>query len=124
MSPILIEDDIVIVKKQNELEFNEDSIIFTTTTCKPIDTTNFSRAWKRFLSRINVSYKKIHSIRDTYATTLIRRGALIHNVKKLLGHSSILITEKYYIYVFPEDLQATTSLLNDFCSQKTIEKTA
>lgn len=100
--------------KSNGLEFNEESLIFTTDTCKPLDARNFARSWERFLNRIKVSYKKPHSIRDTYATTLIRRGALIHNVKKLLGHSSIIITEKYYIFVFPEDLEDTASLLNDF----------
>lgn len=75
--------------------------------------TNFSRAWKRFLKRIDIEYKKPHSMRDTYATTLIRRGALIHDIKDLLGHSSIKITEKYYIFVFPEDKSSTASLIND-----------
>lgn len=101
--------------KDNGLEFNDESLIFTTSTCKPIDNTNFSRAWKRFLTRIKIEYKKIHSIRDTYATLLIRKGAKIHDVKKLLGHSSITITEKYYIFVFPEDLEATAGLLNFLC---------
>ncbi len=99
--------------KKNGLEFNDDSLLFTTDTCNPIDLTNFSRAWKRFLRRIDVPYKKPHSIRDTYATTLIRRGALIHDVKDLLGHSSIKITEKYYIFVFPDDKAKTASLLDD-----------
>lgn len=100
--------------KENGLDFNDDSLIFTTKTCKPIDTMNFSRAWERFLKRIDVKYKKPHSIRDTYATTLIRRGALIHDIKDLLGHSSIKITEKYYIYVFPEDKSSTANLMSDF----------
>lgn len=97
---------------KNGLKFDENSLLFTTDTCKPIDTNNFSRAWQRFLNRIHVNYKKIHSIRDTYATLLIRNGANIHDVKKLLGHSSITITEKYYIFVFPEDLEKTASLLD------------
>ena len=99
--------------KRAGLEFNDESLIFTTETCKPLDMKNFSRAWERFLNRINIDYKKPHSIRDTYATMLIRRGALIHDVKELLGHSSIKITEKYYIYVFPEDKSKTASLLDD-----------
>lgn len=98
---------------RNGLNFDGNSLVFTTETCKPIDKANFSRAWKRFLKRINVSYKKPHSIRDTYATTLVRRGAKIHDVKDLLGHSSIKITEKYYIFVFPEDKSKTASLLDD-----------
>lgn len=99
--------------KENGLEFNDNSLLFTTETCKPIDRKNFFRAWERFLKRINVAYKKPHSIRDTYATTLVRRGAKIHDVKALLGHSSIKITEKYYLFVFPEDKSQTASLLDN-----------
>lgn len=102
--------------KANGLKFSDDSLIFTTASCQPIDRTNFTRAWKRFLKRINVDYKKFHSIRDTYATSLIRRGAKIMTVKELLGHSSISVTEKYYLYVFPEDKSETAELLNDIVS--------
>lgn len=100
--------------KNNGLDFNDDSLIFTTETCKPIDMTNFYRAWKRFLERINVDFKKPHSMRDTYATNLFRRGAKLHDVKDLLGHSSIKITEKYYLFVFPEDKSKTANLMDDF----------
>lgn len=100
--------------KENGLEFNDESLVFTTRTCKPIDTMNFSRAWERFLKRIDVPFKKVHSIRDTFATSLVRRGAKLHDLKSLLGHSSIKITEKYYIFVFPEDKSSTVNLLSDF----------
>lgn len=102
--------------KKNGLEFNDDSLIFTTKTCKPIDQKNFNRFWRRFLKRIGVDYKNPHSMRDFYATTLVRRGAKIHDVKDLLGHSSIKITEKYYIFVFPEDKSDTANLINDLVS--------
>lgn len=99
--------------KENGLNFNDDSLVFTTKSCNPIETTNFRRGWQRFLKRLNIEYKKFHSIRDTYATKLIRKGANITTVKELLGHSSITITEKYYIFVFPEDKSETANLLND-----------
>lgn len=108
--------------KKNGLGFNDESLVFTTDTCKPIDARNFATAWERFLNRIKIQYKKPHAIRDTYATTLIRRGAKIHDVKKLLGHSSITITEKYYIFVFPEDLEDTASLLDDFSNNNILEE--
>lgn len=75
--------------------------------------TNFSRAWKRFLQRNKINYKKPHSMRDTYVTTLIRRGAKIHDIKDLLRHSTIKITEKYYLFVFPEDKSKTANLIED-----------
>lgn len=99
--------------KESNLKFDDNSLLFTTETCNPIDMKNFSRSWERFLKRAKLEKKKPHSIRDTYATTLIRRGANIHDVKALLGHSSIKITEKYYIFVFPDDKSKTASLLDD-----------
>ena len=99
--------------KKNGLEFNDNCLLFTTDTCQPLDGKNFYTAWQRFLKRIKIPFKKPHSIRDTYATTLIRRGASIHDVKDMLGHSSIKITEKYYIFVFPDDKSKTASLLDD-----------
>lgn len=105
--------------KENGLEFNDDSLIFTTKNCKPIEVSNFRRSWQRFLKRINVEYKKFHSIRDTYATKLIRLGANITTVKDLLGHSSISITEQYYVFVFPEDRAETANLLNSLILSKT-----
>lgn len=108
--------------KNKGLEFNDESLLFTTKNCLPIDEKNFSRAWKRFLKKIKVRYKKPHSIRDTYATTLVRKGAKMHDVKEMLGHSSIKITEKYYIYVFPEDKSKTADLLNDLITQNQVGK--
>ena len=105
--------------KENGLEFNDNSLIFTTKSCKPIEVSNFGRSWKRFLKKLNIAYKKFHSIRDTYATKLIRLGANITTVKELLGHSSIQITEKYYIFVFPEDRSETANLLNTLIFPKT-----
>lgn len=102
--------------EKHGLKFNDDSLLFTTRSCLPIDANNFRRSWSRFLKRIKIEYKKPHSIRDTFATTLVRRGALITTVKEILGHSSIKITEKYYLYVFPEDKSETAELLKDFIS--------
>lgn len=99
--------------KSQGLIFNDDCLLFTTSSCLPIENGNFRKAWQRFLKRIKIDYKKPHAIRDTYATNLIRKGASITTVKALLGHSSTKITEKYYIYVFPEDKSETANLMND-----------
>lgn len=95
------------------LKFDGESLIFTTETCNPIDLNNHNKQWERFLSNNEIEYKKFHSLRDTYATTLIRRGAKIFEVKELLGHSTIKTTERYYIFCFPEDKSKTVNLISD-----------
>jgi site-specific recombinase XerD len=37
-----------------------------------------------------------HTLRRTYATTLIHRGASLHVVSRLLGHNSVAVTQQHY----------------------------
>ena len=52
-----------------------------------------------------------HSLRHTFATWLIQKGASIYEVSKLLGHSDLRITE-IYTHLQPEDLRNSIDLLN------------
>lgn len=51
-----------------------------------------------------------HMARHTFATRLLQRGAKIHEVSKLLGHSSISSTEKY-LHVVDQDKKSAVDLL-------------
>lgn len=54
-----------------------------------------------------------HSYRHLFATELLRRGVPISHVSKLLGHSSIAITEKAYIHFQPDFLNGITDVLTE-----------
>lgn len=69
--------------------------------------------WERKLKRLNeylelVNYEghpmKFHShqLRDTFAVEHLLHGTDLEDVSKLLGHSSITITEEYYAAWVPE----------------------
>ncbi|WP_346917134.1 tyrosine-type recombinase/integrase [Clostridium sp.] len=51
----------------------------------------FTRAWKRFLDRINVDYRKFHALRHTYATKQFEDNSPLKIVSELLGHTDIYI---------------------------------
>jgi integrase len=53
-----------------------------------------------------------HSLRHTFASWLIQKGAPIYQVSKLLGHSNIATTE-IYSHLRREDLLSTANMLND-----------
>jgi integrase/recombinase XerD len=46
--------------------------------------------------RCGVADCRPHRLRDTFAVRMLLRGVSLENVSRLLGHSSIGITEKYY----------------------------
>jgi len=53
-----------------------------------------------------------HAIRHRFATAMIRKGVSIYKVSKILGHSSIKITESIYIHLVPQDLLGITDVLD------------
>jgi len=53
----------------------------------------------------------LHSLRHTCATDLLRSGVSIYTVQKMLGHSSIAVTERY-LHALPEDLREAAEVLS------------
>lgn len=97
---------------ENNITFDDDSLIFTTKDCKAIDKKNLRTAWKRYLNKIGIDYKKFHTLRHTFASILFKSGASLLEVKNILGHSDSKITEKIYIHIFPESKKTSINKLN------------
>jgi integrase len=53
----------------------------------------------------------LHSLRHTCASLLLRKGVSIYVVQKLLGHSSISVTERY-LHALPTDLREAAEILS------------
>lgn len=69
---------------------------------KPINIDTFrERKWHKILKAANVSRRRIHDIRHTYATLLLEQGASLAYVQQQLGHSSISITVDLYGHLVP-----------------------
>lgn len=52
-----------------------------------------------------------HSLRHTYASWLVKAGTDLYTVQKLLGHTTIAMTERY-AHLAPDSLQAAVEKLN------------
>lgn len=52
-----------------------------------------------------------HNLRSSFASWLVADGASIYAVSKLLGHSSVTLTEKAYARLSPETLHSTVDLI-------------
>jgi integrase/recombinase XerD len=53
-----------------------------------------------------------HSLRATFACHLIEQGVDIYVVSRLLGHSSVKVTEKHYLALDPRHVQQAVNRLD------------
>ncbi|MCU7496168.1 MAG: site-specific integrase [Ignavibacteria bacterium] len=80
---------------------------------RPILPDHLQDRFRKYLLKAEIKHKlTFHSLRHTFTTWLLQRGASIYEVSKLLGHSDIKTTE-IYSHLSPNDLRGSTDLLND-----------
>jgi len=53
----------------------------------------------------------LHSLRATFACHLIKEGVEIYTVSRLLGHSSVKVTEKHYLALDPYHVRTAVNRL-------------
>ena len=69
--------------------------------------------FKKFVYKAKINPGlNFHSLRHTFASWLIQKGAPIYQVSKLLGHTNLSTTE-IYAHLRRDDLLLTSNLLND-----------
>lgn len=72
-----------------------------------------SKRFKKYVIEAKLNPKlKFHSLRHTFASWLVQRGVSIYEVSKLLGHSSVSVTE-IYSHLRAEDLREAVNKLNN-----------
>jgi integrase len=79
----------------------------------PIGESWCSHRFKRYVDLAGLSGKGLHfhSLRHTFASWLVQDGVSIYEVQKLLGHSSIAVTQ-VYSHLQQESLHAAVNRLN------------
>lgn len=65
-----------------------------------------SRKFKKYLRSLGMNHRlHLHSLRHGFASWLALDGVSICHISKLLGHSSVGVTEKFYAHLQPEQLR-------------------
>ncbi|MBZ0266038.1 site-specific integrase [bacterium] len=68
------------------------------------------RRWKKQIGLPDRIH--LHSLRDTFASHLLNNGVDIYTISKLLGHSSVKVTEKHYLSLDPKHVKDAVGKLN------------
>jgi len=65
-----------------------------------------ARQLERAAKRAKIPHVTPHTLRHTFATRYLQGGGDIYVLSKILGHSSVSITEKVYAHLVTQDLHA------------------
>ncbi|MBS4974906.1 MAG: tyrosine-type recombinase/integrase, partial [Clostridium celatum] len=85
----------------------ESDLLFPTQrTNRKIEQGNFERNFRGYLSRAKID-KNItpHGLRNNFSRRFLLNGGSIFVLSKILGHSSVSVTEKAYLDLQDEDLR-------------------
>ncbi|MBL8741950.1 MAG: site-specific integrase [Myxococcales bacterium] len=69
------------------------------------------RVFKRLLRKLGLKERSFHSLRHSFLSRLVRRGASVEAVRMLAGHSSLTVTERY-VHANAGDLRRAIGLLH------------
>ena len=76
-------------------------VFYNHTTGKNIR--SFRRGFENAVKRADLGHVRIHDLRHTFASFLVKNGVPLYHVSTLLGHSDIRITQRY-AHLAPEHL--------------------
>ncbi|HWP82849.1 MAG TPA: tyrosine-type recombinase/integrase [Bacteroidota bacterium] len=86
--------------------------VFTDISGAKLDPTTVSKSFREAAVAAELdSGIKFHSLRHTFASWLIQNGASIYEVQKLLGHSSVVVTQ-IYAHLRLEELETAVNRIN------------
>jgi integrase len=77
---------------------------------EPISDVWVTHLFKKCVRRCKLSNRRLHfhSLRHTFASWLVQKGATLYEVQRLLGHTSSKVTE-VYSHLQPEQLHSTVN---------------
>lgn len=102
----------VLIKKLKELKNKKikGPYVFGGTT--PVSHKSLYFQWQKVIKASCVPYKKFHSLRHTYASTLLLNGADLKSVQELMGHYDIKITQAY-LHSLPINQKRVVSIFDN-----------
>jgi len=87
-------------------------LVMLSPTGKPLDVTQVGRLqWRQAVELSGVGHVRMHDLRHTYASWLRQDGADIEHVQELLGHATILTTQRYS-HFGPERFETARRILD------------
>lgn len=102
---------IEILKKKTQHSHKSNTHIFILKSNEKMNRYKLSNHFRTISNRAKIKRFGPHALRHYFGSRLVRSGVDIYKVSKIMGHSSVTITEKIYIHILPKDLRGLTDVI-------------
>lgn len=93
--------------------WRELGLVFVAADGTPAPRRDLTRTWDRLRSQLSLGRTRLHDLRHTTASLALDAGAQLIEVSRLLGHSSVAITDQVYAGLLADAQRRVTDRLAD-----------
>lgn len=72
---------------------------------KPLLVNNFEKNYKKYCERVGIEECSPHGLRNNFAKRFLMSGGDIYTLSRILGHSSVTVTEECYLDLDDDDIR-------------------
>jgi integrase len=104
----------VRIKGKDGEDIEPEAPLFMSREGTRLSSRQAQREFKRWMKEAGIEGRLTpHALRHTAATKLLRRTGNPKLVQRYLGHSDVATTLRFYVDVFPEDLERAAEMLSE-----------
>lgn len=90
---------------QHKDRYHDNDILFCTTKGGALTVSIFGKNFKKYCQRIGLNTAHPHQLRNNFANRFLMAGGDLFTLSKILGHSSVTVTEQAYLDLTNEDIR-------------------
>ena len=85
-----------IVEKRDRDDWKEQGLIFPSEVGTPLGVRSFDRQYKAVLAKANITARRLHDLRHTFASLSLANDANLGDVSAIMGHTDQTTTARIY----------------------------
>jgi len=93
-------------------EWHENGLVFPTSVGTPFSPRNLIDDLERDANKAGIGKVTVHELRHTSGSLMLQAGKTMTTVSKILGHSSVGVTEKIYAHAYDDDKRDAISAVS------------
>lgn len=107
-------DLVEAMKLAKGTDWEDFDLVFPSTSGKPLEASVDYGRWHTVLDHCGLPRRSLHNARHTAGTLLYENGVSIEAIRRILGHSSVLMTSNTYVHNSEKPLRDAASSMDTF----------